>query len=100
MHYCSNAEKTSGQHAGLISAKQAARMLGLHPNTLCKWRISGTGPRYVKTGRSVKYRLSDIENWLMGRTFSNTSQYEILQHREDPTPSGVELPVKRVRTEQ
>jgi hypothetical protein len=52
-------------------------MLDLHPNTLCKWRISGKGPRYVKAGRVVKYRISDIENWLSTQTFSHTAEYEM-----------------------
>ena len=50
-------------------------MLDVHPNTLCKWRIRGSGPRYIKTGERVRYRLSDIEVWLGSRTYSNTAQY-------------------------
>jgi len=68
------AQSTSA--SAFLSAKQAARLLDLHPNTLCKWRISGAGPRYVKAGRTVKYRLSDIEIWLGNRTFSHTAEYE------------------------
>jgi predicted DNA-binding transcriptional regulator AlpA len=88
------------ERSGFISAKQAARMLGLHPNTLCKWRISGTGPRYIKAGRTVKYRVTEIENWLGNRTFSHTAQYKIwtagrpTRSRSLGMPSSVELPTK------
>lgn len=59
----------------LISAKQTARMLGVHPNTLCKWRIRGIGPRYMKIGQKIIYRVSDIDDWLGRRTYDNTTQY-------------------------
>ncbi len=58
----------------LVPAKLAARLLGVHQNTLCKWRIAGRGPRFVKMGRRVAYRLSDIEKWANQRTYSNTAQ--------------------------
>jgi predicted DNA-binding transcriptional regulator AlpA len=58
-----------------VSAKQAARILGVHPNTLCKWRISGGGPRFTKLGRRIRYRMSDISAWTNERTYSNTAQY-------------------------
>jgi excisionase family DNA binding protein len=61
--------------AGLISTKDAARLLGVHYNTLCKWRIRGVGPRFVKAGTMVRYRQSDIEVWLQSRTYSNTTEY-------------------------
>jgi excisionase family DNA binding protein len=61
--------------AGLISSKEAARLLGIHFNTLCKWRIRGVGPRFVKAGTAIRYRRSDIETWLQNRTYSNTTEY-------------------------
>lgn len=40
---------------------EAAEYLGLRPGTLEIWRWSGKGPAYLKLGRSVRYRLSDLE---------------------------------------
>jgi hypothetical protein len=59
----------SASASPFISAKQTARLLNVHP-------ISGAGPRYVKAGRAVKYRISEIEKWLEYRTFSHTAEYE------------------------
>ena len=42
-----------------------------------KWaarlRQDGTGPKFVKVGRQVRYRLSDVLEWLEANTFSSTS---------------------------
>jgi predicted DNA-binding transcriptional regulator AlpA len=31
--------------------------------TLANWRSQDRGPRYVKIGRAVRYRLADIVEW-------------------------------------
>jgi hypothetical protein len=31
--------------------------------TLANWRCQGRGPLYLKLGRKVLYRLSDLETW-------------------------------------
>ena len=39
-------------------------------------RWAGKGPRFVKQGRLVRYRKSDVVEWLNShQTFSSTSQY-------------------------
>ena len=38
-----------------------ARRWKLSPRTLERWRWAGCGPRYVKVGGRVLYRLEDIE---------------------------------------
>jgi len=32
--------------------------------TLANWRYQGKGPRFIKVGRHVRYRRSDVEAWL------------------------------------
>ena len=53
----------------LVDEKQASEILGLAPGTLSVWRCT---KRYdlpfVKVGRSVKYRLSDLERFVESRT--------------------------------
>jgi hypothetical protein len=34
--------------------------------TLRRWRQEGRGPAYIKVGRKVMYRPSDIQAWLDG----------------------------------
>jgi predicted DNA-binding transcriptional regulator AlpA len=48
----------------LLSAEAAAAELHLQPGTLTTWRASGRGPNFVKIGRAIFYRRSDIAEWL------------------------------------
>jgi excisionase family DNA binding protein len=48
---------------------EAARLLGLKPSTLAKWRSAGTGPRYTRSGpRLIIYRRADLDAFLEQRT--------------------------------
>jgi hypothetical protein len=42
----------------------AAALLDLSVHTLRKMRSTGTGPVYLKIGKSCKYRLSDIHEYI------------------------------------
>lgn len=42
--------------------------------TLRKWRIYGTGPRFIRCGANVRYRNADIESWVSSRTVGSTSE--------------------------
>lgn len=52
----------------LLTSEEASEMLGLQPNTLNVWRATN---RYhlpfVKVGRLVRYRLSDINDFIENR---------------------------------
>jgi hypothetical protein len=49
----------------LISCDKAAKILGgVRVQTLANWRSTKRGPRYVKVGRLVYCRRSDICDWL------------------------------------
>lgn len=54
----------------LLTTKEAANYLGLQGQTLSVWRCEKRYPdlRYIKVGAHVRYRLSDLEEWLQGRT--------------------------------
>lgn len=56
------------------SAKQLSQRLNLSQVTLARMRCQGTGPAYVKLGRSVKYRWSDVERWLAECARQSTSE--------------------------
>ena len=45
----------------LATPAEVADYLGVPVNTLTAWRYRGTGPRYCKIGRHVRYRWSDVE---------------------------------------
>ncbi len=61
------------EHARLLNPKEAAGYLGLRPQTLACWRVDGRHLPYVKVGRSVKYRVSDLEKFLESRTIPASS---------------------------
>lgn len=56
----------------LLDEKQAASVLNVKPGTLSVWRSTGRySIPFVKVGRSVRYRLSDLNAWLESRTQTN-----------------------------
>lgn len=48
----------------LLTEREAADLLGQSPRTLQQWRWRHIGPDYVKNGRSVRYRSSDIQKFI------------------------------------
>jgi excisionase family DNA binding protein len=58
----------------LLDQREAARLLRLSERTLERLRLIGGGPCFVKCGRSVRYRQSDLERWIDQRVVANTSQ--------------------------
>jgi excisionase family DNA binding protein len=58
----------------LLTQSDAAKLLRLSERTLERLRLQGGGPPFVKAGRSVRYRESDLDAWIAARVVSNTSQ--------------------------
>jgi len=53
----------------LLSVQETAELLGVEVTTLATWRSTRRySLRWVKVGRSVKYRLSDVMVWIESRT--------------------------------
>ena len=46
-----------------LSRPELATRLGVPVKTLAEWASKGTGPRYAKFGKHVRYRLSDVIAW-------------------------------------
>ena len=52
----------------LLTPKQAGAYLGIQYETLAVWRTTGRyNLPFVKVGRAVRYRLSDLEAWVKDR---------------------------------
>jgi predicted site-specific integrase-resolvase len=49
---------------GRMRAEEAAKYVGLSSKTLAQWRCQGKGPRSVKRGGRVFYRLDDLKQWI------------------------------------
>ena len=56
-----------------ITTKQAASLLGFAPITLVKWRQTDVGPKFVSIGRAIRYRKTDIDEF-MGRCRQKTDR--------------------------
>jgi len=50
--------------------------------TLERWRWTGEGPKFLKVGGRVVYRLSDIEEYEQEIVRSSTSGPEAVQHTQ------------------
>jgi predicted DNA-binding transcriptional regulator AlpA len=60
----------------LVTDRELAEMGVASVRTLQTWRLLGRGPRYVKVGRAVRYRIADIEAWLAARAVTPASSSE------------------------
>ncbi|MFA6498007.1 MAG: helix-turn-helix domain-containing protein [Desulfurivibrionaceae bacterium] len=60
--------------SSVFTTEQTAVFLQVQPATLEQWRWNGRGPRFVKIGRSCRYRLADLEAFLAERVFSSTTE--------------------------
>ena len=60
-----------------LTETDLARHLHVSERTLQRQRLDGTGVKYVKFGRRVLYRRSDVETHLQDRTFTSTSQVDV-----------------------
>jgi hypothetical protein len=57
------------------NTRGAAEHLDCSASYLEKLRVVGGGPRFVKIGKSVRYKLEHLDDWASGRTFGSTSEY-------------------------
>ncbi len=48
----------------LIDTEELAKHLGVSARTVDTWRTAGEGPDYIKVGAQVRYRPSDVDEWL------------------------------------
>ena len=69
---CQSDECVYGEH-------EAGRYLGgetapISQRTLQRWRLEGVGPAFLKLGRLVRYRKSDLDRWVDAQRRASTSQ--------------------------
>ncbi|GIU43598.1 hypothetical protein TUM3794_29650 [Shewanella colwelliana] len=58
----------------LLTPSQVAEFLGITIGTLSVWRCTGRYPlNFIKVGRRVMYRQSDVENFINGRVYEHTA---------------------------
>ena len=57
-----------------LTTAQAAELLGIKHGTLEIWRIQGKSPKYMKIGRAVRYRKSDVLEFMENCTREHTAE--------------------------
>jgi predicted DNA-binding transcriptional regulator AlpA len=62
----------------LLTTPTVAELTGLSQVTLRRWRSTGSGPRFVRLGRAVRYRPDDITDFVSARTYESTSQADVM----------------------
>lgn len=50
--------------SNVMTTEELAAYLGLANVTLRQWRSWGKGPQYIRDGRFIRYRKTDVDKWL------------------------------------
>jgi len=58
----------------LLHPVQVAKLLGVSLSWLAKSRLNGTGPRFIKIGRAVRYAQSAVRDFIFSRQRSSTAE--------------------------
>lgn len=53
-----------------LTTRQAADYLQVSPRTLEGYRYREEGPRWAKAGRTVRYRVEDLDAWMAANSVS------------------------------
>jgi len=63
----------------LLNTRQASKILGLEYKSLSNSRNTGTGPKipYIKIGRVVRYKLSELEAYIESHTYNHTGESKL-----------------------
>ena len=57
----------------LLTERDTAALYKVTQKTLQGWRYRGVGPRFVKAGRCVRYRLEDLQAFVLAALRTSTS---------------------------
>lgn len=59
----------------MINEQIAAEYIGHSVRALQNWRVRGGGPKFIKvSGRSIRYRRLDLNEWANSKLVSSTSE--------------------------
>lgn len=62
-------------NSSILTTPEAAAYLKLGVPTLNRYRLTGAGPRFARiSGGAVRYRRSDLDEWLESKLVSSTSE--------------------------
>ena len=47
----------------LLTTDELAARWGMSSGTLRNWRVFKRGPRFIRIGRTVRYKLAEVKRW-------------------------------------
>lgn len=56
--------------------REAAAYLRVSESFLNKTRHFGTGPRFYRIGRTIRYAVEDLDDWMSERSATSTREYQ------------------------
>lgn len=59
---------------GIMTTEEVARTLEVTEHTLAMWRAEKKGPNFVKLGRAIFYRRSDVQDWINGNVIAVSNE--------------------------
>ena len=69
-----NAPAKTNEIDPLLHPAAVAKILGVSQSWLSKSRLNGTGPRFIKIGRAVRYAMSAVREYILSRQRNSTSE--------------------------
>jgi len=52
------------RHQPPVDETSASEIIGCAPRTLANWRSQRRGPRFIRVGRLIRYRIEDLQAFL------------------------------------
>lgn len=74
-------DKPAQLATGYLRTPEAARILGISPRTLEKYRCHGSGPTFRKLGGRVVYAIDDLQAWADQAACRSTSDPRYVEAR-------------------
>lgn len=66
---------------GRMSALDAAAYCGISYKSMALQRCQGSGPPFIRLGKSVFYRKDDLDAWMESCRVTSTAQYKARNRR-------------------
>jgi len=75
--------------SSFLKEDQLAARWQLSVKALQRWRLIGEGPSFVRLGRAIRYRSSDIEDFELARHSNNPNDRTVRQTHEYRASRGL-----------
>ena len=67
---------------GYLTPRQLAERWSFSVRSLSLWRVNGLGPRFLKIGNRIRYRLQDVEAWEEEHLYQQIGHPPVVQQQQ------------------